>query len=126
MNATQALNIVRAALGPAAKIYEDRTAPDGDTRRAQATHRHELRKARESAQQAMVARRNALLNTDTEYLQLRNAYTAARDAENRAPYGVRYRYSIGDETCGIRTISAQGDTLVEAVHMLQLRTKVTA
>jgi hypothetical protein len=121
MNLTQAINVVHSILGPRATIYEDRGAPDKDTRLAQLNRNRELRDTLRAARAAMEARAAELLNADPEYVRLRAEVLSAKDELSHAPSGLRYRYTVGSDQCGIRMVETQADTLGEAVHELRTR-----
>lgn len=119
MTRTQALAKARKLLGPKALIQYDPRAPLADERIAQQARKRELHIAKREALEAMEARRKEVLLADAEYQRLATEHRQAADTYEKAPHGIRHRYDIGRNELIFFSVEASGDTLGEALAVLE-------
>ena len=118
MNATQALAKARKLLGKAAFIRVNDKAPVGDVREQMHTDWLAAKDAQTAAQDALDARRAAVLKADAEYQQLKCDLAAAKERTEGLCGFNRRRVEIGSSGGMFNTIHADGDNFTDALDAL--------
>jgi Skp family chaperone for outer membrane proteins len=123
MNHTQALARARKILGPRAAIRESPHALRAEARALERQRANDLRARQRELKEKLDALREKLL-MDPDYVQLREEYTATREAAELAAsrsHCEPIRVGRISDPLGFFHVEATGDTLAEAVADLETK-----
>lgn len=120
MNMTQALRKITVLLGNRAGIKDYKRPSSQEQRDKDRAARLVAKAHKEQCEQAMVARRKAILDADTDYQRLVAEYNAASKAKDAIPFA-HYRYCAGTSSSLFFTVAAEADTLDELVAKVRER-----
>jgi hypothetical protein len=119
MNSTQALAKARKLLGAKAFVRVNKGALAGEERQTAITAHLDALTKRTAAEEALTARRTAVLAADVEYQRLKAELAAARQAVEACRVGIfNQRVDIGTASGWFHTIHASGDNFAEALESL--------
>lgn len=115
MNTTQAMTQLRKLLGPKAGLRDTKKPTSPELREEQRARRLIVNAQKKEAEEALEARRKAVLAADPEYQRLHAAWRAARDLQEMTPHGTCHRYTAGIVGSMFFVVKAEADTLDELV-----------
>ncbi len=125
MNIKQAQTKLRKLLGPKAAIKDKKRPSSPEQREQERAARIAITALKKAAEEAMQARQQAVLEADPEYQRLKAEYQAARDEQERTPYGTYHRYSTGRVNgvggFSLFSVEAEADTLAELVEKVEAK-----
>jgi len=129
MNNAQALTKLRKLLGSKAAIRDSKRASSPEQREQEHAARLAVNERKRAAQDAMEARRAAILAGDAEYQRLKGEYEVARKEQERTPFGTYHRYTAGriNDAGGLSffVVESEADTLAELIEAVEVK-KVSA
>ena len=120
MERTVAIKQLGKILGKSLGYRVDPKAPAAEERLEAKQQLPALIAAKKQAEDAMEARRKAILAADAEYQSLVAAHKAARDATAAASaIANRYKFTVGTSTNLFFHVKAQGDSWEDVIQKLR-------
>ena len=125
MERAVAFKKLRRLLGDKFGYRIDADAPGADIREEVRRQIPEIRAAKQAAEEALAARREAVLAADPEYQQRLEEYQFARDRlKDRLSLAHRYKITVGRAGDLFFSVEAQGDSWEDVIRKLEAKRNV--